>query len=318
MPDLILHAGAPKTGTSYLQVLFAREAERLRAAGIVYPRGHLFDEAAKGAITSGNGLELANYVRPGLPHTFPDKAGLLAKVEGELAQADGRHVLYSSEFLLFPRSPQTQAVVDLAARYRYHIRFVYLVRDLAPAFLSFYSQQVKLGGETRPFGEFIAGWEPGYRNAIQSAVDAFGAENVEIYNYEEHRARLADLFFIDILGAGFSPQEAASINRSLSARELLIKRQMNAVIGKNGKASRFLSDALLSQPMLTQEPLTATAAEGELLRERFQADLDYINGMMRGRPIGVGNTQDRAEERLSETEAALATVMAHLAAAVVR
>lgn len=318
MPDLILHGGAPKTGTSYLQVLFARHADRLRESGVVYPRGHLFDEAAKGAVTSGNGLELANFIRPGLPHGFPDKNGLLGKIEADIVQAEGRHVFYSTEFLLFPRVPQTQAVVDLARRHGYTIRYVYLVRDLGPAFLSFYSQQVKLGGETRPFGEFIEDWDPGYRNALQGAVDAFGKTSVEIYNYEEHRNRLAEMFFRRILGVDFSPSETDAVNRSLSAQELTLMREINRTVGKNRKAARFVSDALLSMPLATSERLTVTDAEGEKIRGRFQGDIDWINAMIRDPFIDIGKTGPRSEHPLSETEITLVALISHLVAAVAR
>ncbi|RFU12431.1 hypothetical protein DZD18_12020 [Rhodobacteraceae bacterium W635] len=67
MPTVFLHCGAPKTGTSYLQVLFARHAQDLQAEGIHYPLKAFTEGASDGRITSGNGILMANYLRPSLP-----------------------------------------------------------------------------------------------------------------------------------------------------------------------------------------------------------------------------------------------------------
>ena len=73
MARLFLHGGAPKTGTSAIQVLLARHAEALAERGVVYPEGHLFEAARRGEVTAGNGLAMANYLNPDLPHAIPDK-----------------------------------------------------------------------------------------------------------------------------------------------------------------------------------------------------------------------------------------------------
>ena len=67
MARLFLHGGAPKTGTSAIQVLLARHAEALAERGVVYPEGHLFEAARRGQVTAGNGLAMANYLNPDLP-----------------------------------------------------------------------------------------------------------------------------------------------------------------------------------------------------------------------------------------------------------
>jgi len=54
MRTLYLHIGASKTGTSALQVAFARNAKALRGRGLHYPGKN--QDAMDGKITSGNGL----------------------------------------------------------------------------------------------------------------------------------------------------------------------------------------------------------------------------------------------------------------------
>src|SRR4051794_33456059 len=147
MPTLFLHAGAPKTGTSFLQVLFARYAEDLELAGIIYPRGHRFDDAKAGKITSGNGVEMAKYILPRLPHDIPDKAAFLERFRSQLANARGKNVLYSSEYLTF-EGKRAKDIADTARDAGYAVRVIYFVRSLAPAALSAYSQLLKRNGET--------------------------------------------------------------------------------------------------------------------------------------------------------------------------
>ena len=66
MATLWLHIGPPKTGTSALQVFFARNAKALRRQGLIYPWA---ERAAGGEITTGNAAWLAG--RPtGFPRPF--------------------------------------------------------------------------------------------------------------------------------------------------------------------------------------------------------------------------------------------------------
>ncbi|MEQ9693980.1 hypothetical protein [Shimia sp. SDUM112013] len=61
MRRLWVHIGHDKTGSSYLQSVFARNLDMLGAAGIAYPvRPDLRETAAKGQTTSGteNGPDL--------------------------------------------------------------------------------------------------------------------------------------------------------------------------------------------------------------------------------------------------------------------
>ena len=143
MPTLFIHAGAPKTGTSYLQVQFARHAAELARLGLVYPDGRDVDQARLGRITSGNGLAMANYICPHLPHPIADKDAFLADFQRHLSEAAGRNVLYSSEWLRLDPGERTAALARTAAGFGYDIRFIYLVRDFAPAAYSAYSQQIK-------------------------------------------------------------------------------------------------------------------------------------------------------------------------------
>ncbi len=321
MPELILHAGAPKTGTSLLQVLFARYAEQLERANVVYPRGHLFDEAASGYITSGNGVAMANYIAPGLPHDIADKDAFIDELDRELSRAEGKHVLYSSEFLAFDPGGRSNAIAAVAARHGYSPRIIYLLRDIDRAAFSTYAQRVKRHGESRSLWDFILDWDPKYRELLEKACNVFEPEHVEVYNYEEKRHELASFFFNVILGVDFAPAENPIVNRSLSSKEIEYLRYMNAVLKGNDALGTFLSDALMEAPnQTTSEPLLLTNDEAKYLSGRFGSDLAYVNKLMRGRPCVVAQKtgDQRQQVELTEFERSTAAILAKIVAVVVK
>ena len=319
MPILFLHSGAPKTGTSYLQVLFSRYADQLSESGILYPAGHMFEEARKGEITSGNGVDLANYLRPQLPHQIADKDRLLEKLDATLTGARGKHVLLSSEFLFFPVGERSQSRATLAANRGYEVRVVYLVRDISAAAVSVYSQAVKRVGITSTFLEYLETWDPHYLAFLRTAETAFGASALHVHNYEEHRGRLADLMFRDILGTGFTPNEKPVVNRSLSPKEAEFQRLMNMAAPGNATIATFISDALMKVNHERAE-FYPTHQEAELLRERFGKSTIEVNKFVRGRPIDVvGTTVDNRDGDMpSDFERSIAAVLSHIVPRVIR
>lgn len=323
MPELIIHAGAGKTGTSLLQVLFARHAEELERAGIIYPRGDLFDEAVAGGITSGNGMAMANYIRSDLPEDWRDKRTFLEHFTRELSSAarQGNHVLYSSEFLAFEPGEKSDSIAATAARHNFTPRFIYFVRDVDSAAFSVYSQCVKRHGETRSFPEFLDTWRSMDRTRIEEAVNLFGAERVEVYNYSEKREELVEFFFRNLLRCDFVPSEIPTVNRSLSGKETEFLRYMNAALGNNDALGTFVSDALMEFAKETKsEPMLLTKEEADLLESRSRSDLAYINRLIIGRPCAVASTIGgrRSEAELTDIERATAAILAKIVTVVVK
>lgn len=319
MPFLYLHAGAPKTGTSYLQVLFAKYAQQLAQHGIVYPRGHLFDQAMAGEITSGNGVEMANYIRPHLPHKISHKEAFIRELERQLAEGSGKSILYSSEFLVFDAGARTASIANVAAKHGYKVRVIYLIRDIAPAAFSVYAQQVKNHGEVRTFADFITDWDPHYRSSIQKAVDGFGRESMLVYNFEEHKGRLAELFFSDILGVGFVPDDRTKVNRSLSLREAEMVRVMNTVRPKDARFSAFVSRALMSIEG-DDEEFSATRDEVGILTKRFSAAVEYVNDFVCGERSGIARNviDERSSIQLAPFERSMMAIVASLVSSVTK
>ena len=179
MPTIFIHTGAGKTGTSYLQVLFARYRDELAAGGVLYPEDQSLRDAQKGKITSGNGVIMANYLRPHLPHQIKDKEAFLGEFGHVLETAAGKDILYSSEFINFPDNERSKNVREAIDRAGYTPRLIFFVRDIGAAALSVYSQEIKRSGETRLFSEFLATWDPSYRAHANNYLREFGREESE-------------------------------------------------------------------------------------------------------------------------------------------
>lgn len=300
MPTVFLHSGAPKTGTSYLQMLFARHTDQLAAQGLLYPHNAFVAGAREGRITSGNGVEMANYIRPGLPHKIPDKAAFLPRFDRMLAEAEGQDLLFSSEFLFFQPNGRTDAIVECLRRHGYDARAIYLVRDIATAARSTYSQEVKRSGEARTFQDFLTTWDPQYRAHIALLNRAFGAANVQVFNYEEHKDRLADLVFGDVLGRSIAVAPSQVINRSLESKELEFLRIFNSFSGAASAATcKVVSDALMTLPPPASDDFALTPDEHQILHSRFAGDLETVNAQVTGRKIRLAD-QVRPVDRTVE------------------
>lgn len=316
MSRIFIHCGAPKTGTSYLQVLFARYSDALAKSGIVYPEDASVARAREGTITSGNGVGMANYLRPNLPHDLPNKDGWINQFRKTLAKAKGKDLLFSSEFIVFPSGSRSDAVRAAIEEAGYTPQLIYFVRDLARAARSVYSQQIKRAGETRDFVTFLRDWDPHYFHHVRLMINTFGAENLLLYNYEEQSDKLADLVFRDILGTDFSIETNFSINRSLNDKEIELLRVMNGYFPQGqSHLSTFVSDALMRIPA-KQDVFGLTKPEFERVRRRFSAGMKTVNDHIRGEKIRITPRVllDREQIELGDFEMAMIAIIARIVA----
>lgn len=60
---LYLHCGYHKTGSSFLQTLFARNRKLLEDHGFFFPEGNKDEDMLKGNISAGNGWLLSEYLK---------------------------------------------------------------------------------------------------------------------------------------------------------------------------------------------------------------------------------------------------------------
>lgn len=137
---VLLHVGAPKTGTSYLETIMWSQLERLEADGIWLPgkrrRAH---DALMGEVRGG-------------VWRHDDPWWTWAKV-GDAARQRTDTVLVSKEMLSGATAEQTRIALDPLEGQEVHV--VVTVRQLAGALPSAWQQLVKARGKT-PFGEWLA------------------------------------------------------------------------------------------------------------------------------------------------------------------
>lgn len=315
MQTIYLHCGAPKTGTSFLQVLFARYADALKENNITYPQNSFTEGASQGRITSGNGIIMANYLRPQLPHQIEDKDAFLENFDQLLKDGQGSSFLFSSEFLVFPKNERTEKLVKVIERNGYTAKALYFVRDMADAARSAYSQQVKRHGEVQEFSDFLKTWDGFALHHTNLIASAFGEEALSLFNYNEHKGNLASVVFKDFLGCDFEPDFIEKINRSLTDKEMELLRSFNMVAGSgNAFASTFVSDALMSQSAAEYEDFLPSEEEYKVLENRFTHAVNGINRRISGEPIKIsaGVRQDVPREALSEFERFTMAVLAKL------
>ncbi|KAG1648935.1 hypothetical protein GQR58_029446 [Nymphon striatum] len=94
------------------------------------------DAAKEGKITSGNGIEFANYIEPNLPHKIEDKEKFLSNLAAVLKAANGKDILYSSEFISFKNPDRAQKLANVAQKNGYTMKYILLEQGLVNRSLS--------------------------------------------------------------------------------------------------------------------------------------------------------------------------------------
>ncbi len=319
MPKVFIHAGAPKTGTSFLQFLFAKYADQMRDAGLAYPPDPSLERARKGRVTPGNGVALARCVNPWMPPAELDRDAILAELRGVLAAHAGLDILFSTESIYFRDPGRSEALLQMIRGEGFEPHAVVALRDYAGYARSAFGQSVKRRGEARDFGEFLETWDPAYGSRLAALDRHFPPERLHLVNYDRNRHRLAELYFRDILGLGFVPGDTAVINRSLTAKEIELLRVMNASYPAETreKLATFASEALLAVDRPSDD-FALTSAEAAILERRFGAELEKINARPQAPGIRLYSRigPDRAPLELGDFEISVMSILARIVAAV--
>jgi hypothetical protein len=190
MTTLWLHVGLPKTGTSALQVYFARNADAFRRQGSSYPWG---EDAIEGRITPGNGYLLA---RRGL--RGPQAAHLLGGLK------NGRGAVLSSEYFAVSTDEHLRQFKDAAEEAKI---LVYL-REQGDMILAHWRYRLSVVNDTRSFDdyatEYLARKYVQFDRYLSCMKDIFGRENLQIRSYKQVRG---DLGLDAVIAMGFDPAE---------------------------------------------------------------------------------------------------------------
>lgn len=163
MRRLIIHCGKSKTGTSYLQSIFAKNAAKLKEHGVEYP-GLSVDlgAAARGEITSGNGIQFASALcRPKdlAPSTTPE--AVKSQWLDRCREIEADDILISSELFETVTDEVVTELKSFAEKLDRELWLIAYFRKQEQALQSVYAQGVKRGHVMTGPTEFLEklNWE---------------------------------------------------------------------------------------------------------------------------------------------------------------
>lgn len=261
MKDLIIHSGLPKTGTSALQVFFARNHAAFRQKSVDYFRLGDFAAAANGGISAGNAMSLATAL---LPENHREAASSpaqhFATLTRAIAASPCQTGLLSSEFFADADPGRMHAWVKNLKAAGLTVRSVYFIRAQTQLLSSMYVQYVKrsLCRETpEAYVERTYRATPYLKHAsfYKTHAEIFGAGNVTIRLYEDGLKTGLIKTFLEAACISAEKLDTAipAINSGLSPAELAIMRELN----------KFRPHTRLSDVLVHNARLAGTASPGE-------------------------------------------------------
>lgn len=143
-PRVVLHIGAPKSGTTYLQSVIWGSKNRLERHGVLVPGRRRFDHTkAAGAVCS----ERPASVRPG------SRYALWERFVGQAREWQGTTLLSDEWFVSATADQARRALADLAGC---EVHVVFTARDFARQVPAAWQEELKLGNASS-LEEFAAG-----------------------------------------------------------------------------------------------------------------------------------------------------------------
>ncbi|AVG24674.1 sulfotransferase [Pontimonas salivibrio] len=253
----MLHIGLRKTGSSYLQSMFALNREALAQLGVDYPRPASAAHAEAGLTSSGNApsrrihkvLRAARKVDTPLERILYSREQLSEEVVQLLSSSNGRAAF--KEMLEFKGRPL-------------RVVFFIVIRDPLEWAFSKYQQSVKHDRVTASLNDWLSSDAALFQEGLAESVAWLrnNGVDVRILNYSRHKNTLwaSSLKALSIPNVGeWVEPPIRMVNRSLTAGELRIQRIANSLEGWEPEeifANGFLArntDAPRGIPALTEE-----------------------------------------------------------------
>lgn len=174
MSQLVVHIGAAKTATTYLQFGLFANASVLEEHGVYLPKAGRLPEFGSRLIAHHNlAWEYTDRVR------FRPQSGGWAALRRELAEIDAPTVLLSCEGFerMARRAVHRRALVDNLHELSDDVRIVYVVRDQLSQLNSLYGQAVKQLGTPRSFQERTSKWLEDGRFDLEQCFSALYSDD---------------------------------------------------------------------------------------------------------------------------------------------
>ncbi|WP_444945006.1 hypothetical protein ACJJIK_10505 [Microbulbifer sp. ZKSA006] len=212
MKELIVHAGMPKNGSSAIQVMFAKNRDRLLELSLDYFDIGEFESGKSGAITSGNGALISRSLLGSNHEAYyadPDKK-IFSELKKKIVDSPAKIGILSSEF--FTNIPEKSLVIlkKFCDELGVKLKYFYYVRRQDQFLMSGYMQRVKRHGSVDFPEEFIRSTYKGvgflnYFSFTARIEDVLGEGNVIVRNFNvgrKHAKGLAGDFIEAVIGKG--------------------------------------------------------------------------------------------------------------------
>lgn len=298
--NAVIHLGHGKTGSSFLQVCFAKNLKLLRENGWLYPESKNLLAAQREQPTTGNGSLLLNdkYLKGISKGNFAlSKLKEFFKV---YKNHNARSVLFSDETLSIKLSSNRKLRENIINSFKdanIQLTFVMYTRDLFEHSSSSWGQSIKNSGETDRYVKRMLNPSIGNEYIIYQRLlkwIKFSEKedlNLKIFNYENHKSNLLEHFFknvlkIDNYGSFYIPTK--DVNKSLGMKEHEVLRLMNLFLLKHfdGSNQCDIRD-LRSVRMLTRVlkrlckrktfPTNLNFVNYKRIKRRYKNSIDQIN-----------------------------------------
>lgn len=301
--ELILHIGAPKTGTSAFQAYCAQHAGFLEEhLDLLYPDlsgNHRM--ASRNAVTSGNGLPITRWLDPEIecPSILRERGReQFGAALDLLDRMPTKRMLISSEDFCHVRIEGFSPLSDACGRVGVNLRLIGLVRDILPWIMSVYAQQVKGSGLCGSLEDFLREYPVAFEKIEELIEFAKPRQSVslEILNYADLKSDIGPKLLRRVVGDApeiFPESGGKRVNRSLDAWETRLMSAARTSLSLDDPAdSRDISDALIySAPdRFVPRPSVTEEVSREVSR-RNEASLRVINDCILGTPISVGGVE---------------------------
>jgi hypothetical protein len=238
-PKIILHCGAPKTGSTSFQHLLYANVDRLAEAGFYCP-----SVSRKKRLTDDIRILLGEALRP-----QNDNQMFLYRIRNvleEIQASSGAHTLIiSNESILGKPFSMRQSVFyprvdELAARIRlaldeYEVEVRFVIRDYSGFLPSWYVQSVRMGSKLT-FEEFLATYdfdEVDWNIPVQALRKHFGADNVGVFDHadlvKDSHAFLTAMFPDVMAALGERGLDLQHKNSSIGRNMVDVYRRWNAI-----------------------------------------------------------------------------------------
>jgi hypothetical protein len=277
MPDVVIHIGLTKTGSSAIQHALAKHRARLAREDVHYAA--LSDEKQVDPLQvgSGNGSRLGYLLNPSLS----DAGKLASMTPAAFATAyidpESQTSLISSEAIA-GADPSLLVQFRDTALAAHRVRIIAYVRDLYPHAAANWMQAIKVRGYACDFLTFCREvYHDPQTRALKHFSEAFGTEAMTVLHYESCKDRLLESF-LGALGVGWRPREEPPlVNRSLSAAEIEVLLECAKVYRRPMKLAKIVTDHLLSRHPHRMAAAICDHEAAAHLRRAYGENLEWIN-----------------------------------------